>query len=494
MTRRRLLAVGGTGLASLLVPGVARGVAAGAVQSGDIGAPAGYLSRPDLNPPPITISLAADGTAPGYIFLAPFDITAASGSYTTPASQSHSGPLIVDDRGEPVWFLPLGSQTAMGPRVQTYKGRPVLTWYEGTVLGPYGGDFVVFDQTYHEVARVRAGRGRHGDLHEFLLTPQGTALITIYTEVTADLSSVGGPVAGRLVEGIVQEVDVATGRVLFEWRSLDHVPIDESYRTAVTPAGNVDYFHLNAVAVDGDGQLLISSRHTSAIYKVDRRSGEVIWRLGGKRSDFTFDDAASFSFQHDVRRHTDGTLTLFDNHAADPGPGVASRGIRIALDMNRKRASLVQAYAPPDARAGWAMGNVQQLGDGGVFVGWGTDGSFSEFGRHGKLRFDARFGDKSVGYRAFRFSWVGRPTGRPALAVRQNDDTTMTAYASWNGATEVATWQLWTGPSADRLRAGAPTARSGFETAITVPAAGYVSVVARDAAGKRLGTAAPIQV
>ena len=172
----------------------------------------------------------------------------------------------------------------MNVRIQKFRGRRVLTWYEGAVLGPYGGEFVIFDPTYHEIARVRAGNGRHGDLHEFLLTPKGTALITIYNEVTADLTAIGGATDGRLVTGIVQEVDVESGEVIFEWRSREHVALDESFMTQVTPAGNVDYFHLNSIAFDRDGHLLISARHTSAVYKINRRTGKVIWRLGGKRA------------------------------------------------------------------------------------------------------------------------------------------------------------------------------------------------------------------
>lgn len=484
ITRRRLLALAGTAAAALVLPGTIRAArrGAGVAEAADLA----YVSRPDLRPPTVLVTTPATGTAPGYVFLSPFDIAAASSTYvSTPASESHSGPLIVDEHGEPVWFLPLGSKTAMGLRVQTYEGRRVLTWYEGTVLGPYGGDFVIFDPTYHEIARVQAGRGRHGDLHEILLTPQKTALITIYREIDP----------GRLVEGIVQEVDVETGRVLFEWRSADHVGLDESSMTQVTPAGNVDYFHLNSVDVDTDGHLLISARHTSAVYKVDRKSGEVIWRLGGTKSDFKIDPAASFAYQHDVRRHADGTLTLFDNNAAAPTSTAGSRGLRIALDMKKMRASLVQEWRPPDGRTAWAMGNLQQLADGGVFIGWGTAGSFSEFDKDGTMRFDARFADGSVGYRAFRFAWTARPKGKPAMAVRQNTDGTMTVFASWNGATDVTHWQIHTGDDPGRLRAVATHRRHGFETAMTLPAAsGYVSVVAVNASRRHLGAAAPILI
>jgi Arylsulfotransferase (ASST) len=478
ITRRRLLALAGATGTALLVPGAARS-AFRRLQAPDLS----YVTRPDLNPPTVVVTSPADGTAPGYLFLAPFNISAASATYTTtPNSESHSGPLIVDEHGEPVWFLPLGSKTAMGLQVQTYEGRQVLTWYEGTVLGPYGGDFVIYDPTYHQVARVQAGRGRHGDLHEFLLTPQKTALITIYRQNDA-----------AIVEGIVQEVQIDTGRVVFEWRSLEHVGLDESSMTQVTAAGNVDYFHLNSVAVDTDGDLLVSARHTSAVYKIDRKSGDVIWRLGGTKSDFKVDPAASFAYQHDVRRHPDGTITMFDNNAAALGSTNGSRGMRIALDMKKMRATLVQEWKAPDGRTGWAMGNVQQLADGGVFVGWGTDGSFTEFDKGGRVRFDARFGDGSVGYRAFRFPWAARPTGKPAMVVRQNGDGTMTVFASWNGATGVTHWQVHAGADPGKLRTVATHRRHGFETAMTMPAAsGYLSVVAVDGSRRHLGAAAPI--
>ena len=499
-TRRRLLAAGGVALGGLLAarrPSLADAA---------IGSPpppqqtppvarAPYVSRPDLNPPPITIVTPAEQTAPGFIYLAPFNIGASTTTGSTPPSKSHVGPLIVDSNGEPVWYLPLTDDTAMGLHVQEFRGKPALTWYRGTVLGAYGGNFYVFGDTYHELAKVKAGYGLRGDLHEFLLTPERTALISIYSEIITDLRSVGGARKGRLVEGIVQEVDIATGRVLFQWRSSTHVGLAESYRTEATAAGNVDYFHLNSIDIDRDGNLLISARHTSTVYKVDRHTGEIIWRLGGKRSDWHVDRPAAFAFQHDVRRRSNGTITLFDNAATDPGPNVSSRGMRIALHEKTKRVSLVQQYTTTTPRAGWAMGNVQELRDGGVFVGWGTDGSFSEFGPDGDLRFDARFGDASVSYRAYRMPWSAKPTGTPAIAVVPGANSAMTVYASWNGATGVSSWEVHTGAASDSLQPAGSAARSGFETAITVPAAtGYASVVALDAKRQRLGAAPPVTV
>jgi hypothetical protein len=145
----------------------------------------------------------------------------------------------------------------------------------------------IFDDAYREISRVRAGNGYRGDLHEFLITPQDTALLTAYAEVPADLSPVGGGKYGAVWDGIAQGVDIETGEVHFEWHSLDHVGVEEFYVAPLEdPAYIYDYFHINSIDVDYDGDLLISARNTWTVYKVDRATGEVVWRLGGKESDF----------------------------------------------------------------------------------------------------------------------------------------------------------------------------------------------------------------
>ena len=379
----------------------------------------------------------------------------------------------------------------MNFRVQKYRGEQVLTWWEGHVadVGYGGGVCVIVDRAYRELARVNAGNGYQSDLHEFTLTSRGTALIAIYNLVRADLSLVGGPADGRVVEGVVQEIDVPSGRVLFEWHSLDHVAIDESYRSYPTDTGQFDYFHLNSIGVDGDGNLVVSARHTSTVYKLDRRTGEVIWRLGGKKSDFELGAGASFSFQHDARTHADGTITIFDNGAWEPNGVVdqVSRPLRLALDSDAMTASLARVYQIADPRLAVAMGDTQLLPDGGAFIGWGSVGSFSEVGPDGQLRFDARFTGDGVSYRVFRYPWQGRPLTRPSVVIKQDPSGTTTVYTSWNGATEVARWRLLSGARADRLRPVRTVTRTGFETAIAAPGlSGYVAVAALDREGRTL--------
>jgi len=444
-------------------------------------APHRFISRPDLRPPVVNVTTASETASAGHIFIAPFQITGKAGS--------SYGALIVDALGQPVWFKPEAKLTAMNLRVQRHKGKPVITWYEGDVLGGYGGDFIVADQGYREIARVKAGHGEHGDLHEFLLTSRGTALITIYSNIPADLTSVGGPSAGQITEGVIQEIDVPTGKVLAEWRSSKHIGLDESFLPSVKN-GVADYFHLNSVGVDTDGHLLVSARHTCAIYKLHRRTGAVLWRLGGKRSDFTIVAGAEFSFQHDVRRHPDGTLTIFDNNAAAPTAMTHARPIRLALDMSAMTARLVAEYQPDNPRVAWAMGNLEQLPDGGAFVGWGTAGAFTEFGPDGTVRFDAALADGSVTYRAFRAPWVGRPAEPPKVAITR-DSAGAVAHVSWNGATEVARWRADMGGRQATLRPVASVRRTGFETALQLGGRkGFLALTALDAAGKALGRSA----
>jgi hypothetical protein len=432
--------------------------------------------------------MPAHTTEAGYVFAAPFT---GPGQY---------GPLILDNRGEPVWFHPNAKPTAMDFRMQRYRGENVLTWWEGKVGAGYGGGRgVVLDHSYRPIAVVKAGNGHDSDLHEFLITSRNTAIVAIYADRDTDTTAVGGPKDAQAVEGIVQELDIPSGRVLFEWHSLDHVSLDESYLPYGAEMGAFDYFHLNSIGVDTDGNLLVSARHTSTVYKVDRRTGDVIWRLGGKKSDFSMGAGAIFNFQHDARRHRDGTLTLFDNGAFAPPPvdpvEQASRPLRLALDTTAMTARLTQVYETPDPRLAFALGDVQQLPDGGVFVGWGTAGSFTEFTRDGGVRFDASFASGGMSYRVFRCPWVGRPHTLPDVAVRHVPAGKTTVYASWNGATEVARWRVETGSSARALRPAGSARRAGFETAITIPrASGVLAVAALDRRGRVLATSKPVRV
>lgn len=443
-----------------------------------------FVSRPDLTPPVITATTADAGLAlapaaeSADVFLGPKDLD------TGVAMQ---GELIVDAHGQPVWVDDSSTGT-FDFREQTYQGRPVLTYWAGASSSYGHGDVVVLDQTYTRVATVTTGGdlGAHqADMHETTITPQGTMLLTSYPEVRADLSSVGGPKDGWVLEGVAQEVDIATGRVLFEWRSLDHVPISDTFQPLSpgqgTQANPFDYLHMNSVSLDGPDHLLISARNTHTVYEVARGTGAVMWQLGGRHSSFTFGPGAAFAWQHDARRQADGTVTLFDNEA----PPTSSRGLRLSLDTSTMTATLVVQYLPPAARAAATQGDVQVLPDGNVMIGWGQEPYYSEYTGAGQLLSDATFTAGSS-YRAFVAPWTGTPTAPPDAVLRRSGSAG-TVYVSWNGATQVASWRVLTGSDASDAAPAATVPRAGFETAIPLKhPGGYVEVQALDAAGTLL--------
>jgi hypothetical protein len=437
-----------------------------------------FYSRPDLHPPEVAVLTRARGTAIGYLFVAP------------KKGVDQAGPMILRDDGELVWFDPLDTNKVSNFRVQRYRGHPVLTWWiaESRRSG-HRGQYVIADDSYRVIATVRPAGGVAGDLHEFVLTPRNTALLTVYHRLPYDLSDIGGPEHGAVWEGVVQEIDVESGRLLFEWHSLDHVGVDESYQSLPKGSKTFDYFHLNSIDIEANGNLLVSARFTQAVYEVRPSDGAVVWRLGGKRSDFAFGPGARFAWQHDARRQPDGTLSLFDNRAVDPEEGRESRVIVLRLDERRHRATLVRAYEHPKALLSTSQGNAQFLPGGHVLVGWGSKPYVTEFTRDGEVLLDMRLGSlRFDSYRAYRFGWVGRPLDRPAVAAVAEDGGT-TVYVSWNGATEVAGWSVLAGPDEEHLAEVAQAPKGGFETAIDVPGRAEVfRVAALDANGHVLRT------
>jgi hypothetical protein len=404
-----------------------------------------FASRQDLKPPTVFISRSKPGRTPGYVFLGP-------------KGGLQMGPMIIDDRGQLVWFRSVGGgRVAMDVRSQTYRGQPVLTWWEGRLFGGGGrGEGLVLDEHYKVIERVRMGNGFQADSHEFTITPQGTALMNAWDAVRRP--------EGDVLQSVVQEIDIATGLVLFEWHSAGNVATSESYRER---EGKWDYLHLNSIAVDSQGDFILSGRSTNAIYKVSRATGRVLWRLGGKRSSFTFGRGARFALQHDARPQSDGTLTLFDNRERG-----RSRALRLKLDGTR--ATVVGAFTHPRDLLSRTQASAQPLPNGNTFVGWGSQRWFTEYDPEGNIVFDGRLARRNDSYRAYRGLWVGLPESKPA-AARRGDRL----LVSWNGATEVAAW-----------RVGASTyPRTGFETSVPAPARTAVSAL--DASGVVLATSDP---
>jgi hypothetical protein len=366
--------------------------------------------------------------------------------------------------------------------VQSYRGNPVLTWWEGSIeLGHGVGEYVIADSAYNVIRRVQAAGGLRGDLHEFVITPRDTALLTSYVVTTANLSAAGGARHGTIQDAIFQELDLASGRLLLEWHSLEHIPLSESYAPVTA---NWDFFHINSVDLDDDGGILVSGRSTHTVYKLDR-GGTILWRLGGKHSDFAMGAGSTFAWQHHARRQADSTLSLLDN-GATPAVEKLSRGLLLVLDEEAMTATLLRQYTHPGILAG-SQGSVQLLGNGNVFVGWGEVPRVSEFDRAGRIVFDAVLGETYQSYRAFRMPWHARPAETPAIAVVDHGSE-QAVYASWNGATDVHRWQLLAGPHGGPLRAVASVRSQGFESALPLAATGpRLAVRALDIAGRPLG-------
>jgi hypothetical protein len=341
---------------------------------------------------------------------------------------------------------------------------------------------VIMDSSYRQIATVRAGHGLAGDEHEFQLTSRGTALIPIYKVVPGDLSSVGGPKDGKIWDSILQEIDVASGRVVFEWHSVGRVPLADSYWKLRKMKGKwppYDYFHINSIEEEPDGNLLVSARNTHALYEIDRRTGKVLWILGGKKSTFEMGPGTQFNWQHDARRQPDGTISVFDD-GAFPKLEDHSRALILRADAAAKQVTLEHAYVSPEKLLARHQGGMQVLPNGHVFVGWGSEPFFTEFARDGKVVFHATFGKNRDSYRAYRFDWAGHPREKPTLVIEDGK-----AYVSWNGATEIESWKLVD----DSGKQVASADKHDFETTIKLPKdAGSVQAQALDADGDVLGT------
>jgi hypothetical protein len=283
---------------------------------------------------------------------------------------------------------------------------------------------------------------------------------------------------------------------MYEWTSVDHVGLGESYEHASrsTSAEPFDFFHLNSIELDRDGSLLISGRNTWTVYDLNASSGQINWRLGGKHSSFKAGPGTGTAWQHDPRELPDGSISIFDN-GASPKVHSQSRVVVVSLDQQSGTATLVGRFTHAPPLVVESEGNVQALGNGDWFIGWGQEPYFSELGAEGDVLFEAHFPVHERSYRDFRFAWTGTPAHPPAFAFQPGGTGAGIVYASWNGATLVSSWRVLAGPGASSLQAVAQVARSGFETAIAIPAGTvgpYVAVQALGAAGQVLGASAAV--
>ncbi|KAI0128574.1 ASST-domain-containing protein [Xylariales sp. AK1849] len=426
-----------------------------------------FRSRSDLAPPRLNITIpATEDVEQGYLFIAPF-----AGLSDTPKEQHgprQAGTYIFRDDGDLIWsgygFYSIWSTNFQAGRLD---GQDIIFSFEGD-HNPGHGHFTFMDKHYETIRELRAGNHKLADKHEFHIVNEKTGLIQIYQPVPRNLSAWGGSADQQwIVNAIIQELDIATGKLLFEWASLDHVSPDEAILplnpgqagSGYNSSDAWDYFHINSVDKDPEGNYLVSARDACSIQKINGTDGSIIWKLSGKASSFKVAKNAEFCFQHHARfiKQTDDIeiISLYDNsaHGTEHGGGgevhtaPTSSGKIIKLNTTSWEAELLQDFFPPDGLLSKSQGSMQTLPNDNVLVGWGSEGAMTEYLPNGTAIFHAYMDSGYLGlgvqnYRAFRYNWTGLPNEEPAIiALEAGDETTI--YVSWNGDTETKLWRFY---------------------------------------------------
>ncbi len=455
-----------------------------------------FVSAPALHPPMIKSvkSSPAGELAPGVILMTNFF------DLNEPPIIGQSGPLILDRKLQPVWFQPVPEKVvAINLSRQSWEGRPALAWWQGRVTNTGAtetGEDIVVNQHYQEVAHLKATGGWVLTLHEFVIDGED-AWVTANKNIPMDLSKYGGAYNGALVDSAVQEYNLRTGKLLLNWDALKHIPLAQSQASLPTNGFPWDAYHVNSIDISQPGKFLVSMRNTWAVYLVDDASGRTEWTLGGRSSSFKLAPSARFEWQHDARLQPNSQVTVYDDHCCQltgggtyVDPTGASRGLVLNLDRQKGTATMAAQYGADQDFDSDYMGDTQPLPNGNVFVGWGSEPYFTEYSATGKVLFEGELPGPDLTYRALLGEWDGQPLTPPAGAARATGSAT-TVYASWNGATRLASWRVLAG-NAGALAPVASAPRSGFET--DIPVSGSYSsfeVQALDSAGKVLGTSKP---
>jgi hypothetical protein len=468
------------------------------VNPGDPRAVQHYLSAPTLTPSTVTLTTPKDGipappAASGDLFLAPYQ------------GKGSAGPMIAEQDGALVWFHPLPpGESATNFQVQSYEGKPALTWWQGRIIrvGFGEGEDVIDNSSYRQIATVRAGNGYRADLHEILLSPQGTAWIDAFDPIHMNLASVHGSPHGILLDSVIEEVDIKTGLVMWEWHALGHIPLSDSLNHVSSGEYPWDYVHINSISPGSSGDVLLSSRNTWTLYDVNMHTGAYNWLFGdGGHSTLKLGPGVRFYWQHDAEFQPGGLISVFDN-ASDPPKEKQSSGLLLHPEISNHTVTLVKRFVnPTKTLLASSQGNTLSLPGGDWLLGYGGLPNFTEFDSSGHMLLDGTLGKNVQDFRTYLSPWSGQPTTPPSIAVAPSSPTTpsgastATVEASWNGATAVASWQVLAGgaggPSEKSLAPVLTVPRSGFQTTIHVSTAGPdVAVRALSATGQVLGTSA----
>jgi hypothetical protein len=471
-----------------------------------------YVSEPNLHPPALHPDrpVVTKQLAGGYFLVDNFPNLASTTKFV-----GQSGPMILDRKLNLVWFDPDFDQNTVTDNLeqQKYQGKPVLTWWQGVVTNTgatTSGHYVVVGQNYKQIATL-AGDTQDGwvlSLHDMIISGNN-AWVTAYKTLNhVDLSAYGGSKDGSLLDSAVQEYDLKSGKLLYSWDAYNpggtpNISLSESKQPPPANGSQPwDAYHINSIELTGNGDFLTSMRNTWTAYLVNKASHQIVWRLGGNKSNFSFGSGAAFEWQHDVQLNKGNLVTVFDDHCCEilpPKNGIAqfstpdgpSRGLVLALNTSKHTATLVHQYLPPKGNSKNAafLGSTALFPNGNVLVGWGSTPWFTEYTNTGKLLMDVRWPGADLSYRAeYSSNWVGKPSFAPSGAARSKGSKS-TVYASWDGATQVVKWRVLAGSNAKHLTAVATRAKGPFETQIPLAKKYAVyKVQALDAKGHVLGT------
>jgi hypothetical protein len=461
-----------------------------------------YSSAPELTPSTVSITTPAKpGASAGDLFLAPYQ------------GKGSPGPMISEQNGSLVWFHPLpGGDSATNFHVQQYEGKPVLVWWQGRILqvGFGQGEDVLYNASYQHVATIFAGNGYHADLHEVRITPQGTAWIDVFDPIHMKVPSSSGASDGVVLDSVVQEIDIKTGLVMWEWHALGHISLGES-QTPSHATYPWDYVHINSVdpspsssagagagagaGADQLGDVLLSARSTWTLYDVDLHTGAINWRLGGGHSSFKLGSGTRFYWQHDAEWQPGGLISVFDN-GSDPPKEKQSRGLLLDPNTSSRAVTLVKQFTnPTKTLLAESQGNTLNLSTGentagNWLMGYGRLPNFTEYDPSGHVLLDGTLGKNVQNFRTYFAPWSGQAPGVPSVLMSGSSAVAV----SWNGATNVASWRVLGGASATTLAPVAGAAKTAFQSTIAVPVGtAYVAVQALDRSGAVLATSHTIK-
>jgi hypothetical protein len=245
------------------------------------------------------------------------------------------------------------------------------------------------------------------DIHELQVLEDGSYYILGRDLITIDMSQyiTGGDTAAVLVANTIHHMD-SNDNELWRWESINHYNILDVDDHVDLTQHTIDWTHCNSIEIDSDSNLILSTRNFNEITKTNRQTGEIIWRLGGKRNQFQFmNDNRGFGRQHDVRRHSNGNIILFDNgHHLIPE---YSSYIEYELDETIYYATLIRRYTRNESVFAQTRGGVQELADGHTLICWGQkiDPAVTEFNDENLIEFEMMFPVSQHQYRAYRFAW-----------------------------------------------------------------------------------------